>query len=590
MALHLLLVACVSFLTVQAHQSSAYLEAFEEFLHGFIDSDIVAAGESPSLASDCVGRVDLTTTFVGSQLNTEYLYGLFSDVASLDTTQLLGVPIDASAQSIAIEGSLVSASVILSMLYKTISYTLPVQADMWLDFNDDLKIRSYDVSFRKFPEAFPYLLPKLGPQIATELETEYSAANLSTLVAHRAAIDICTVSTEFCTGDNQQYSSHDACMQFMLKDVPFGEIWQAGRNTTVCRYIHKNMVKFRPEVHCAHIGPSGGDMCIPRDYEQVATAFPFSHALVAPSGTFSSEDVKGFSNQTLQELAKIVMQQVYPTTVAFYPIPTLIYAVILYIMAKGVQLGLVRWSPNFRALSFENQRNTVTYVLNTIWTTVALVFQGLSSPMLRQEYSLESLSQLRIAAVIVSVLYIFELTYRPSMRWPLMIHHSCTLFAIIFVQIILQITMHPALAVVGVIWLFQATTEQTVFIGLFMYRLRYPKRMVQNLLKFAAVQSFLCKFGFAVYLLVWWAMKLARFTTSADIALSVMLVTICTLLMATQVYGSWAVWCVATNMDRSRRTTNDLEKCATSTTTFTASSMEDKLAESSVVSSTASLA
>ncbi len=78
MALHLLLVACVSFLTVQAHQSSAYLEAFEEFLHGsvlsdlvlsfplssrsFIDSDIVAAGESPSLASDCVGRVDLTTS------------------------------------------------------------------------------------------------------------------------------------------------------------------------------------------------------------------------------------------------------------------------------------------------------------------------------------------------------------------------------------------------------------------------------------------------------------------------------------------------------------------------------------------------
>ncbi len=128
-------------------------------------------------------------------------------MASLDTTQLLGVPIDASAQSIAIEGSLVSASVILSMLYKTISYTLPVQADMWLDFNDDLKIRSHDVSFRKFPEAFAYLLPKLGPQIATELETEYSAANLSTLVAHRAAIDICTVSTEFCTGDNQQYSS-----------------------------------------------------------------------------------------------------------------------------------------------------------------------------------------------------------------------------------------------------------------------------------------------------------------------------------------------------------------------------------------------
>jgi hypothetical protein len=28
-----------------------------------------------------------------------------------------------------------------------------------------------------------------------------------------------------------------------------------------CRYIHKNMVSFRPSVHCLHIGPSRGDMC-----------------------------------------------------------------------------------------------------------------------------------------------------------------------------------------------------------------------------------------------------------------------------------------------------------------------------------------
>ncbi|KAF9009841.1 hypothetical protein BDZ89DRAFT_1078300, partial [Hymenopellis radicata] len=426
----LLVVGCASLLAVQAHQPSAYLDAFEEFLHGFINStDIVAAGESPSLASDCVGRVDLTTTFVGSQLNTEYLYGLSSDVASLNTTQLLGVPINASVQSLATEGSLVSASVMLSMFYKTISYTLPVQVDMWLDFNDDLKIRSYDVSFRRFPEAFAYLLPKLA-------ETEYSAANLSTLVAQRAAIDICNVSTDYCTGDNQQYSSHNACMQFMLQDVSFGEIWEAGQSTTACRYFYKNMVKFRPEVHCATLAirmrktSSDSRILVPRDYEQVATAFPFSHTLLAPSGTLLSEDVKGLSNQTLKELVKITVEQ--------YPIPALLYALILYIMAKAVQLGLDRWSPTFRQLSFENQRNTVTYVLNAIWTTVALVFQGLSSPMLRQEYSLEGLLQLHIATVLVSVLCAARV-----------LEH--TLFATIFVQIILQITMHPALGVVGII-------------------------------------------------------------------------------------------------------------------------------------------
>ncbi|KAF9007770.1 hypothetical protein BDZ89DRAFT_1144389 [Hymenopellis radicata] len=124
-----------------------------------------------------------------------------------------------------------------------------------------------------------------------------------------------------------------------------------------------------------------------------------------------------------------------------------------------------------------------------------------------------------------------------------------------------------------------------------MYRLRYPKLMVQRLLKFAPVQSFLCKFGFAVYLMVWWGTKLARYTSPADIALSVMLVIICSLLMATQVYGSWAVWCVATNMDRPRRTTGDLEKStSSSTTTLTSPVVEDKPVESLVVSSTASQA
>ncbi|KAF8868909.1 hypothetical protein CPB85DRAFT_1242232 [Mucidula mucida] len=75
------------------------------------------------------------------------------------------------------------------------------------------------------------------------------------------------------------------------------------------------------------------------------------------------------------------------------------------------------------------------------------------------------------------------------MRWPLLVHHFCTLFAIILLQVVFQITMHPALAVAGTIWLFQCTTEQTVFIGLFMYRLRYPKLLVQRLLMFSAVQS-----------------------------------------------------------------------------------------------------
>lgn len=28
------------------------------------------------------------------------------------------------------------------------------------------------------------------------------------------------------------------------------------------KQIHQNMVPLRPEVHCPHIGPSGGGMCV----------------------------------------------------------------------------------------------------------------------------------------------------------------------------------------------------------------------------------------------------------------------------------------------------------------------------------------
>ena len=35
-----------------------------------------------------------------------------------------------------------------------------------------------------------------------------------------------------------------------------------GRDTLLCRMVHQNMVPLRPEVHCPHIGPSGGGYCV----------------------------------------------------------------------------------------------------------------------------------------------------------------------------------------------------------------------------------------------------------------------------------------------------------------------------------------
>ncbi|KAK0459273.1 uncharacterized protein EV420DRAFT_312846 [Desarmillaria tabescens] len=575
------LLTTLAFLTCAlAHQPSAYLDAFQGFLDGFINSD-VSGSTSPALAEDCVGRVDVMTTFQGGLLNTEYLYGIFSGVSSLNTTQLIGVPSGASIQSLAIEGPVVSASVILAVYYKTINYTLPLQTDMWMRFDDDLKVESYDMSLRRFPWAFDFLLPKLAPTIAEELGVSYNGtdADNQALTVQRAIADICSTAMEYCTGDNQVYDSNESCMQFLANEVPFGDAWQGGQNTTMCRYIHKNIVKLRPEVHCPQISPSGGDVCIPRSYENVTETFPFASTLVAPNASFTVDNTKGLSEDAVTELMKFSMLQIYPTTFAFYSIPTILYFFLLYVGAKGVEMVLPRIYTTYRDLSFENKRNTVTYAMNTFLTLVALITQGVGGSVASQDYTVLNISLVRVVGNLISGLYIFELTYRPNMRWPLLIHHFCTLFAIIFLQVVLQITEHPAIATAGYIWLFQATTEQSIFIGLFLYRLRYPKPLVKRTLQFAAVQSFLCKMGFATYLVVWWGVKLAKFHTPSDIALSVMLVLICALLMSTQVYGSYAVWSIARNMDRPSKT-SDAEKLHSQTSSTTAVSARDSASSS----------
>ena len=48
---------------------------------------------------------------------------------------------------------------------------------------------------------------------------------------------------------------------------------------------------------------------------------------------------------------------------------------------------------------------------------------------------------------------------------------SQTIFAICFVNGVLATTHHPSLIVTGLVWLFQATTEQLSFVALLMCKL-----------------------------------------------------------------------------------------------------------------------
>jgi len=66
----------------------------------------------------------------------------------------------------------------------------------------------------------------------------------------------------YCTGANQQYATYDDCVAFM-HTLTFGSPDINQGNSTQCRWWHSILSKLRPSIHCPHVGPTGGGVCVP---------------------------------------------------------------------------------------------------------------------------------------------------------------------------------------------------------------------------------------------------------------------------------------------------------------------------------------
>lgn len=87
-----------------------------------------------------------------------------------------------------------------------------------------------------------------------------------------------------------------------------------------------------------------------------------------------------------------------------------------------------------------HRRTSVMYVLNIIHTTIVLVLQLVAAPTLAQEYTVSRTDMIRVAATIVSLLYLFEMIYRHSMRLQMLVHHfavSILPFARVFTRLLI---------------------------------------------------------------------------------------------------------------------------------------------------------
>lgn len=122
------------------------------------------------------------------------------------------------------------------------------------------------VAFWRFDDAGAVLdyqawVPNLQAWTLASSGIDYS--NMT--IQEGAAQKLCPVIQQRCTGKDQQYSSVEDCGK-QLAEKPFGNFDEAWGDNIACRTIHLILTMVRPDIHCPHVGPTGGGKCVNIDY------------------------------------------------------------------------------------------------------------------------------------------------------------------------------------------------------------------------------------------------------------------------------------------------------------------------------------
>jgi len=235
---------------------------------------------SSLIAPNCLGRVDLSRDFVGQELNTEYLFGLFGQIANNNSISLLGVPYDYNITHFTANQNIASGATIVMFNVVSLGIKLPVEILTTISFNADGQINQYDATFRLYNWGLDYVVQQAMPLINATTPQQ-----AQTFFTNALASGICNTHAQYCTGSNAQYQSTNDCLAYLTTQVRFGAAYELGRNTLLCRTVHQNMIPFRPETHCPHISPSGGGMCVDdMTYPQKVLEQYFKNAPMVPFG------------------------------------------------------------------------------------------------------------------------------------------------------------------------------------------------------------------------------------------------------------------------------------------------------------------
>ncbi|WWC86258.1 uncharacterized protein L201_001131 [Kwoniella dendrophila CBS 6074] len=550
--------------TVSALTGFQYLEVTKNFADAFMptaSNDLIGALNSKKalFAEDVKGTVDIAGDIDGRDYSADFLFGLFLGAAQFPTLPSpVGVPTSYNVTAAVVEHNTVSAGIKFELEYPLLNTTYPIELEAFLTINDDREITQYDLIFRRWVWATDTIIPQLTPYMAKILGMSNDNA---TLTLHQfLTFAACTETMAYCNGTNSQYENLSQCLS-STATLPTGQFYRLGENNLACRAVHASMLQLNPTTYCPAMSLSGGHLCKDQDYsETVRNDQHFNQGFIAPKyvsqenkdlvkDIWASSDVK-----VLDPLLEMSManQDIHSWDATFYATITFVYFLFYYFFAKATDFLFTRLNKVYKELPREHQRNVTMYFMTIVFTAIALALQLVGAPGFRGDWHYWEMRCVRLAGVLTAALYIFELVFRFNMRLPLVAHHVLTIFAISLGVTAVEYTQNPTYMLSGLIWLFQATTEQPTFIGLIGYRLKWKKETVAIILKVSAIQTFVFKAASALALLIYWGLHQNFHYNSIDYVWSIFVWIIAIGLFLTQIWGSYITYIIGVNILKKR--------------------------------------
>jgi hypothetical protein len=104
---------------------------------------------STILSGNVPGRIDATLTFTGRELNTEYLFSLFANLAATPSSlRLIGVPISYEILKFSGNEYVSSASTRVTLNISSFNLVVPIEIDTWNTWNSLGQMTQYDGIFK----------------------------------------------------------------------------------------------------------------------------------------------------------------------------------------------------------------------------------------------------------------------------------------------------------------------------------------------------------------------------------------------------------------------------------------------------------